>query len=128
MLVGGAKLEGMDYGAKIRTRQVGVLLGLKPGNWHPHQSEKMRPVAQRIRDHIVFALLVADNECVVLKVLHPPCVSIAQLLLRVEVFQGIIVREEHELLGLEVMAPVSQCLNDGIELLIVRGVPESNVI
>ena len=26
------------------------------------------------------------------------------------------------------MAPVSQCLNDDVELLIIRGVPESNVI
>ena len=26
------------------------------------------------------------------------------------------------------MAPVSQCLNDGIELLIVRGISESNII
>ena len=37
-------------------------------------------------------------------------------------------REEHKLLGQEIMVPVSQCLNDGIELLIVRRVPESNVI
>ena len=26
------------------------------------------------------------------------------------------------------MAPVSQCVNDGLELLMVRGVPESDVI
>ena len=38
------------------------------------------------------------------------------------------VRKEHKLLGQEIVAPVSQCVNDGVKLLIVRGVPESNVI
>ena len=38
------------------------------------------------------------------------------------------VRKEHKLLGQEIMAPVSQFLNDSVKLLIVRGVPESNVI
>ena len=38
------------------------------------------------------------------------------------------VRKEHKLLGQEIVALVSRCLNDGVELLIVRGVPESNVI
>ena len=38
------------------------------------------------------------------------------------------VQEEHKILGQEIMAPVSQYVNDSIELLIVRGVPESNVI
>ena len=37
-------------------------------------------------------------------------------------------QEEHKLLGQEVMAPVSQGQNDNVELLIVRGVSESNVI
>ena len=37
-------------------------------------------------------------------------------------------QEEHKLLGQEVMAPVSQGQNDGVELLFVRGVSESNVI
>ena len=85
----------------------------------------MRPTAQCVRDHIVLALLVVDNEHVVLEILHPPCVSVAQLLLRVEILQGFIVREEHKLLGQEVMAPISQCLNYGVKLLIVRGVLKS---
>ena len=38
------------------------------------------------------------------------------------------VREEHELLGQEIVAQVSQSLNDGIELLIVRRVPEPDII
>ena len=38
------------------------------------------------------------------------------------------VPEEHILLGQEIVAPVSQCLNDGVELLIVGGVPKANVI
>ena len=84
--------------------------------------------AQCICDHIVLALLVASNKRVVLKILHPTCVSVAQVLLQVEVLQGFIVREEHKLLGQEVMAPVSQCLNDDLELIIVGGVLKPNVI
>ena len=38
------------------------------------------------------------------------------------------VREEHKILGQEIMVPVSQCQNGGVELLIVRRVPQSNVI
>ena len=71
---------------------------------------------------------MADDERVVLQILHPPRVPVAQLLLRVEVLEGLVVRKEHKLLGQEIVAPVSQCLNDGVELLIVRGVLESNVI
>ena len=85
-------------------------------------------MAQCICDHIVLTLLVADDKGVVLKVLHPLCVSIAQLLRRVEVLQGFMVQEEHELLGQEIIATVSQCLHEGVKLLIICGVPESNVI
>ena len=88
----------------------------------------MHPAPQRVGYEIVLALVVVDEERVVLKVLHPSCMSAAQLLLRVEVLKGFVVQKEHELLGQGVVAPVPRRLNDDIDLLIVCRVSESNII
>ena len=51
-----------------------------------------------------------------------------QLPLRVQILQGLMVREEHKLLMKEVMSPVFESLNGGIELTVVGGVSKPHVI
>ena len=71
---------------------------------------------------------MAKDEGEVLQILDPSGVSIAQLPLRLQILQGLMVREEYKLLIKEVMSQVFESLNDGIELTVVSGVPKPHVI
>ena len=88
----------------------------------------MDSTAQRVGNHVVLTLLMAKDEGEVLQILDPSSVSITQLPLRVQVLQGLIVREKYELLMKEVVSPVFESLNDGVELTVVRGVSKPHVI
>ena len=88
----------------------------------------MDSTAQRIGNHVLLTLLMAKDEGEVLQVLDPSSVSIAQLLLRMQVLQGLMVREKNELLMKEVVSLVFESLNEGVELTVVRGVSKPHVI
>ena len=88
----------------------------------------MDSMTQRVCHHVLLALLMVKDEGEVLQILDPSCVLIAQFLLRVQILQGLMVREEHKLLMKEVMSLVFESLNDGVELIIVGGVSKPHVI
>ena len=83
---------------------------------------------QCVCHHVLLALLMMKVEGEVLQILNPSCMLIAQLLLRVQILQGLMVREEHKLLIKEVMSPVFESLNDSVEFTIVGGVSKPHVM
>ena len=88
----------------------------------------MDSMTQCAGHHVLLTLLMAKDEGEVLQILDPSGVLIAQLPLRVQILQGLMVREKYKLLMKEVMSPVFESLNDSVELTVVSGVPKPHVI
>ena len=88
----------------------------------------MDSTTQCIGHHVLLTLLMTKDEGEVLQILDPSGMSIDQLPLRVQILQGLMVREEYKLLIKQVMSPVLESLNDGVELTVVSGVSKPHVI
>ena len=124
----------MDHlkGPEERGRSLGSLckslVGIESCHLNLHKVQQMDSMTQRVCHHVLLTLLMAKDEDEVLQILDPLGVSIAQLPLRVQILQGLMVREEYKLLMKEVMSPVFESSNGGVELTIVSGVPKPHVI
>jgi len=93
-----------------------------------HLSQNENTVAEGISGFVFYSHFVAKSERVVLKELNSSPMSRVQLLLRVDILQSLMIREENELMQQKVMSPIAKCLNHRIEFLIIGGVSLSDFI
>jgi len=95
--------------SQIQPPDCSILLKLPNNDWvHRHPCSQFR--------------LCGEGYKYNLKKLYPTAMSIVKLLLRINIFKRLVVRDDNELLREKVMAPVTHCLNHRIKLLIISRV------